>query len=54
MRKLYFSDMQKNEKIIEIGLNPNLPIVLAFGGSQGARSINEALIDIIENEKNEN
>ena len=32
----------------------NLPIVLVFGGSQGARSINEALVGIIANKLNTN
>ena len=30
----------------KIGLDSNLPTVLVFGGSQGAQSINEAIIGI--------
>lgn len=38
----------------ELHISNDLPIVLFFGGSQGARSINEALIGIISNKLNEN
>ena len=43
---------QKEEIIKSIGLNTNKPIVLVFGGSQGAKSINESFINIIKNKKN--
>ena len=33
-------------------LNKDKPIVLVFGGSQGAKRINEAIEDIIKNKKN--
>lgn len=36
----------------ELGIKNNLPIVLIFGGSQGAKSINEALIEMIKHEAN--
>lgn len=36
----------------ELGFNDNLPLVLVVGGSQGARSINNALIDIIQKKSN--
>ena len=35
-------------------MNNNKPIALFFGGSQGAKSINNSLIEIITNKKNEN
>lgn len=38
----------------ELGFKENMPLVLVFGGSQGARSINESMLDIILNEKNKN
>lgn len=38
----------------ELQISNNLPIVLVFGGSQGARSINEALLGIIKNKLNTN
>ena len=46
-----------NERISIIknfGLNEIKPIVLIFGGSQGAQKINEAVINIIENASNKN
>lgn len=46
------SEEQKKEKKLEMGLDLNLPTILVFGGSQGARSINEALLGIIENKLN--
>lgn len=36
----------------ELGVNDSKPIVLVFGGSQGAQSINNSLISIISNKKN--
>ena len=38
----------------KLELNNKLPIVLVFGGSQGAKSINKALINIIKNNINNN
>ena len=55
--KVKKQDYGINEKlriIKSIGLNETKPIVLIFGGSQGAQKINEAIIDIIENNKNKN
>lgn len=47
--------INERHKIIQaIGLNETKPIILIFGGSQGAQRINEALIDIIEQRKNKN
>ena len=44
---------QEKEKILEkIGLKLGKPIVLVFGGSQGAKKINETLIEIIKNKEN--
>ena len=44
---------EKKEKIIkQIGLANNKPIVLIFGGSQGAQKINEAVLMIIQNKLN--
>ena len=43
---------QKDDKIKEIGLNPKLPIILVFGGSQGAKSINTAVEDLLIKENN--
>lgn len=43
----------KKEKIIkELGLNTEQPILLVFGGSQGAKAINEAIIKIVKSKTN--
>ena len=50
-------DMKVNQKleiIKSVGLNETKPIILIFGGSQGAQKINDAIIDIIEQKKNKN
>lgn len=55
--KIKKQDYGINEKlkiIKSIGLNETKPIILIFGGSQGAQKINEALMDIIKQKKNKN
>lgn len=54
IKKVNLSKSQKEKMIDELGLDKELPIVLVFGGSQGAKSINKALIDIIKNKTNSN
>lgn len=54
IKKVELSEEQKEKMIKELGLDKNLPIVLVFGGSQGAKSINSTLIDIIKNKSNTN
>ena len=49
---LNLSKEQKNKIKQELGLKDDLPIVLVFGGSQGARSINETMINIIKEHRN--
>ena len=39
---------EKLEIIKKAGLNETKPIVLIFGGSQGAQKINEAILDILK------
>lgn len=48
------SENEKKEILANFNFNNNYPIVLVFGGSQGAKSINNALIEIIKNSKNSN
>lgn len=48
------NESQKKETLAKLGLKNDLPYVLVFGGSQGAKSINEALINIIKENKNSN
>lgn len=52
--KINLSSKQKEQLVKELELDLNLPIVLVFGGSQGAKSINSALVEIIKNKMNEN
>ena len=54
VKKKNLREEQKEKKLKELGLKTNLPVVLIFGGSQGAKSINRCIIDIIENKANLN
>ena len=53
IRKMNISVQRKKEILEEIGIRNNLPIVLVFGGSQGAQKINEAVIELVKLKKNE-
>lgn len=44
----------KMEIIKKAGLNETKPIILVFGGSQGAKKINEAIVGILKNKLNKN
>lgn len=52
--KKEYSLNQKNEIIKSVGLSEMKPIVLVFGGSQGAQKINEAIIGILTEKLNKN
>lgn len=54
IKKQEYGINEKNEIINKLGLNSVKPIVLVFGGSQGAKHINEAIIEIIKNKSNKN
>lgn len=49
-----YSIKEKNEIIKNMGLSELKPIVLVFGGSQGAQKINEAIIGILTEKLNKN
>lgn len=51
MKGIKLTDEQKKQIRLSLNLKEELPIVLAFGGSQGARVINNAILDIIKNKK---
>lgn len=52
IKKKQYSKEEKEKIIKQIGLSIESPIVLIFGGSQGAQKINEAILDIIEKKLN--
>lgn len=54
VKEKHFSQEQINQKRKVLGLKIDKPVVLVFGGSQGAKSINESLIEIITEKKNQN
>lgn len=39
---------EKDKKIEELGLNPNNPLILVFGGSQGAKRINDVIEKMVK------
>ena len=53
LKKIDLNDTQKEKIKKDLKIRDNHPIVLVFGGSQGAKSINEALIGMIKNRLNE-
>lgn len=47
--------IEEKEKILsEVGLSAKMKTVLVFGGSQGAKTINDAMINLIKNKENAN
>lgn len=54
MGGLKLTDEQKEEIIRQLGLDINKPILLVFGGSQGAKAINDAIIKLIKEKSNKN
>lgn len=54
VKALHFSEEEKRKLKQEWGLEQEKPIVLVFGGSQGAQSINNSVMDMILNNQNIN
>lgn len=54
VKKIILKQSQKQELLKQNNLKENMPIVLFFGGSQGAQSINQSLLEIINQKKNKN
>ena len=52
--KKYYGKEEKKKILESINLKEDMPIVLIFGGSQGAQKINEAIIGILEQKLNNN
>lgn len=53
IKKIHIDNAIKRKFLSELGVNSDLPIVLIFGGSQGAQKINEAVYDLIKNKLND-
>lgn len=53
VKKMQLTDMQRQQLLQQNGLREDLPIVLIFGGSQGAKAINDSIIGILKNNLNE-
>lgn len=47
------SEEEKRKILKELGLTTTLPTILVFGGSQGAKAINDAMIPLIKEKKND-
>ena len=54
IKKQSYTQEEKNRIIYGVDLDINKPIVLIFGGSQGAKRINDTVIEIIKNKLNKN
>jgi UDP-N-acetylglucosamine--N-acetylmuramyl-(pentapeptide) pyrophosphoryl-undecaprenol N-acetylglucosamine transferase len=52
VKKINLTYTEKMKILSDAGIKTNLPIVLIFGGSQGAQKINEAVYDLIKNNDN--
>ena len=53
IKKKEYNNLEKKNIIDKIGLKEDRPKVLVFGGSQGARNINNAIVEIIKEKLNE-
>ena len=49
---MIFNENERNKIIQTTGLNNKKPIILVFGGSQGAKRINDTLVEIIKTKLN--
>lgn len=52
IKKIQLSSEEKNKMLTEMGLTSNKPTLLVFGGSQGAKAINDAMIKLIKDNQN--
>ncbi len=52
LKKLDLNDSQREKIRNDLGIKSDRPVVLVFGGSQGAQSINKSFLEIIVNKKN--
>ena len=54
VKKLNVTYTEKVRILNNLGININYPVVLVFGGSQGAQKINDAVFNLIKNGLNKN
>ena len=54
VKPLHLTNNDVNKIKDELNIQGNLPIVLIFGGSQGAKAINDTIMKIIQKEMNKN
>lgn len=54
VKKLQIDSNRKKELLAQNNLKEDKPIVLFFGGSQGSKTINDSLLEIISNKANNN
>ena len=54
IKKIEYSKQKRDEIIKKIGLKGDIPIILVFGGSQGAKAINDTILKIINEKINKN
>lgn len=54
VKALNLSKEEQDEEKCKLEMSPNKPLVLIFGGSQGAESLNNSIIEIIKNKQNKN
>lgn len=54
VKALNLSKEEQEEEKLKLSMNPKKPLVLVFGGSQGAESLNNSIIEIIKNKQNKN
>ena len=52
--KIDLTEQRRTELLNEMTLKRELPIILVFGGSQGAKRINDAIVEMIKNKLNTN
>ena len=52
-KRISITNERRKEIYKEFNIKEDLPIILVFGGSQGAKKINDATLEIIKNKKNE-
>ena len=54
VKKIKITKTEKSKKLKEFNLDDKSKVVLIFGGSQGAKKINDCIVNIIKNKMNKN